>query len=121
MRLVLENDPKLFLVRRYGVGELEVSGQQLRAPCLLSAAGIVADWPATAPESLDAAALEPIRALKPAVLVVGSHHAGRMPTALARSLEAQGTAVECMEFGAACRTYNVLAAEYRPVVAALFP
>jgi uncharacterized protein len=41
--------------------------------------------------------------------------------ALRRMLEARGVALEVMNLGAACRTYNVLAQERREVVAGLFP
>jgi len=41
--------------------------------------------------------------------------------ALKRRLETQGLSVDVMDTGAACRTYNVLMAEGRRVVAALLP
>ena len=41
--------------------------------------------------------------------------------ALRRELKALGLAVEAMDTGAACRTYNVLMAEGRRVAAALLP
>jgi uncharacterized protein len=40
---------------------------------------------------------------------------------LRASLKARGIALEAMETGAACRTYNVLLAEDRHVAAALLP
>jgi uncharacterized protein len=41
--------------------------------------------------------------------------------ALRASLKAKGIAVEAMDTGAACRTYNLLLAEDRRVAAALMP
>ncbi len=41
--------------------------------------------------------------------------------ALKRALREHGLHVECMDTGAACRTYNVLMAEDRRVIAALLP
>ena len=41
--------------------------------------------------------------------------------ALRTALKARGIALEAMETGAACRTYNVLLAEDRRVAAALLP
>ena len=41
--------------------------------------------------------------------------------ALRHELKGKGLNVDAMETGAACRTYNVLAAEGRRVAAALFP
>lgn len=40
---------------------------------------------------------------------------------LRKALKAQGLAVEVMDTAAACRTYNVLMAEGRQVIAALLP
>lgn len=42
-------------------------------------------------------------------------------SALRRSLKASGIALEAMDTGAACRTYNVLMGENRRVAAALLP
>ncbi len=44
-----------------------------------------------------------------------------LPPALRAELKAMGLAVESMDTGAACRTYNVLMAEGRRVAAALLP
>jgi len=44
-----------------------------------------------------------------------------VPATLRRALRAAGIALEPMNTGAACRTYNVLAAEGRQVAAALIP
>ena len=41
--------------------------------------------------------------------------------ALRAALKAHGIAVEAMDTGAACRTYNLLLAEDRRVAAALLP
>jgi uncharacterized protein len=41
--------------------------------------------------------------------------------ALRLALKARGIAIEAMETGAACRTYNVLLAEDRRIAAALLP
>lgn len=44
-----------------------------------------------------------------------------MPVSLRTGLKAQGISADVMDTGAACRTYNVLMAEGRRVVAALLP
>jgi uncharacterized protein len=125
MRLVLDTDPQILTVRRYGAGEIEVAGRVLRAPCILSPAQLIVDWEVGTAANLDDAALAPLLALRPAVVLVGSGVlvAGSTPaaSALRRSLAARGVALELMSLGAACRTYNVLAQERREVVAGLFP
>jgi uncharacterized protein len=44
-----------------------------------------------------------------------------MEVSLRTELRAAGIALEAMDTGAACRTYNVLVAEERRVAAALLP
>jgi len=43
----------------------------------------------------------------------------RVPPELRQALRAAGIGIDAMDTGAACRTYNVLMAEERPVAAAL--
>ncbi|RYG98549.1 MAG: hypothetical protein EON57_12485, partial [Alphaproteobacteria bacterium] len=43
------------------------------------------------------------------------------PSAVRRLFEARGIALEAMDLGAACRTYNVLAQEDRQVVGLFLP
>ena len=44
-----------------------------------------------------------------------------VPPKLRQELQGKGVSIEPMDTGAACRTFNVLMAEERRVVAALFP
>ena len=56
------------------------------------------------------------------ILLLGLGKAtGAPPVALRAGLRATGIALEPMDTGAACRTYNVLVAEGRWVAAALIP
>ena len=126
MRLVLDNDPQVLSVRSYAPGLIDVAGQLVRAPCILSATQLITDWPVRSAAELDEAALAPILALRPTLVLIGAG-AGTAATAvpaagrLRRSVQARGVALEIMDLGAACRTYNVLAQERREVVAGLFP
>ena len=55
------------------------------------------------------------------ILILGSGKMmKRLDKDLSAALRAAGIIVEVMDSGAACRTYNVLLAEQRPVAAALF-
>jgi uncharacterized protein len=124
MRLVLDNDPQVLSVRSYAPGLIDVAGQLVRAPCILSATQLITDWPVRSAAELDEAALAPILALRPTLVLIGAGtEATAVPAAsrLRRSVQAHGVALEIMDLGAACRTYNVLAQERREVVAGLFP
>ena len=122
MRLVLDKDPDILTVRRYAPGEIEIGAEILRGPCIVSPQQLIRDWPVTSIAALELAQLEPLLALRPAIVILGSNAPqARAPLALRRALEARAVALEVMNLGAACRTYNVLAQELRSVVAGLLP
>jgi len=77
-------------------------------------------WRATSFESLSAEHFERVAALGPELVVFGSGARLRFPRpAVLRPLIEARIGVETMDSAAACRTYNVLLAEGRRVVAAL--
>lgn len=122
MRLVLDTDPQVLTVRGYAPGEIDVAGQKIRAPCIVSAARLITDWAIDSVAALDMTALAPVLALHPNVVLIGADDAEVAAGGpLRRALEARGIAFEIMNLGAACRTYNVLVQERREVVAGLFP
>jgi len=109
------------LVDSYGAGGFRVAGMSHRGSLLVLPSGIHA-WAARRPEDLTPAAFERVLAEGPAVqfLLVGT---GREIVMLKdetrRVLREAGISVDVMQTGAAARTYNVMAAENRPVAAAL--
>jgi uncharacterized protein len=71
-------------------------------------------------DELTAADLEPVLALQPEVLLLGSGVRQVFPPhELLARLYAARVGFEVMDTGAACRTYNVLVGEGREVAAAL--
>jgi uncharacterized protein len=79
-------------------------------------------WPVRAPDEVTPASLAPIVAAAPAVelLILGlGPRFLAVPAELRQALKDRGIALEAMDTGAACRTYNVLVAEERRVAAAL--
>lgn len=81
---------------------------------------LLRDWPPQRVEALQADHLAALLPLQPELVLLGSGRHFRFPDAAAlQALAAHGIGVEVMDTGAACRTYNVLAAEGRRVVAAL--
>ena len=82
--------------------------------------GEVLPWDASSAAALTVDHFDRILPMKPEVVIFGSGLRLRFPSpALMRSLYAQRIGVETMDTAAACRTYNVLVAEGRNVLAAL--
>lgn len=94
---------------------------RLQRSCLLSATQLVDDWPPQQMSALSAEHMETIRQMKPELLLLGSGSTIQFPASeQLAALVKLGIGYEVMDTAAACRTYNVLVAEGREVVAALF-
>jgi uncharacterized protein len=120
MRLTDDRNAAALLVRSYAPGELRVGEKVLRRSCLLRADRLIEDWRPQTIEELTEADLQAVFALEPQIVVLGSGARQRFPDArLTAAILARGIGCEVMDTGAACRTYNVLVSEDRPVVAAL--
>jgi uncharacterized protein len=107
----------------HGPGEISVNNDVHRASVVVPWVGDVVAWDVDTFEGLTAAHFQRIADLSPELVIFGSGPRIRFPApALLRPLIERGVGVETMDTGAACRTYNVLAAEGRSVVlAALLP
>jgi uncharacterized protein len=122
MRLVLDSDPRIHLVRSYGEGTIVVGEQRLTRPFILFPDRLELDWSATSSLSIDQAQAGALCAPGIGIVLLGAGESTAWPDASLRALfRARGIALECMNLGAACRTYNILATEGRPVAAGLFP
>jgi uncharacterized protein len=105
----------------YGNGGFRFAEMSHRGSILCLPSGVYAWAPADA-EAVEAETLAPVLAEKGALdlLLLGTGRSQRMPKSEVRRAFAEaGVALEAMDTGAACRTYNVLLAEGRPVAAAL--
>jgi uncharacterized protein len=110
------------VIERYGPSGFRVTGVIWRSPVLVFP-DLTLPW-----EIADAAAVS-WDSLTPVVeyggvqiLLLGLGDRMAVATGeLRAALRAAGIALELMNTGAACRTYNVLVAEDRPVAAALMP
>ncbi|HEX5999892.1 MAG TPA: MTH938/NDUFAF3 family protein [Hyphomicrobiaceae bacterium] len=111
--------PGIAPIDAYGNGGFRFAGMSHRGSILCLPSGIYAWEPA---EPLDIASLAAALAEKDAVRVVilgtGPRQVFPAP-AVRRAFAEAGVALEPMDTGAACRTYNVLLGEGRSVAAAL--
>lgn len=113
------------ILQSYAGGQFKVSGEIFDGPVLVSRDAAFLWLAAQGKHSLadlSPADFNEIAALqdKPDVVLLGCGSRMQiMPAAMRAELKAMGIAVDVMDTGAACRTYNVLLAEGRRVLAAL--
>ena len=119
MKLHLASNEGQQLFTGYGADYVAVNNVRYERSVLVTPSSVT-DWPVRSFEALAPADFEFIGVLKPEIVVFGTGSTQRFPRVeLARALAASGIGVEVMDSKAACRTYNILAAEGRSVVAAI--
>lgn len=118
MLLHLERPDHAYFLRGADGASALVNDRRLTASFVLSPDTLVEDWAARDAETLSPADLEPLFALQPEVILLGS--GGRQvfpPAATLAACLSRGVGLETMTNAAAARTFNVLAGEGRRVVA----
>ena len=108
------------IVTGLGDGWVRVGATEYRANLVLMPDSIIADWAGGGFDGLTEADFAQLAAAKPDVAILGTGAALRFPPPrLTRALVEAGIGLEVMDTAAACRTYNILAAEGRKVAAGL--
>jgi uncharacterized protein len=117
--LLEQREEGIHRVRWVRADAIAVDAHELTSSFLLAPDAIVSPWAPAALADVDAAAIEAVLALKPALVLLGTGTVQRMPgqPMLAAFLR-RGVGLEAMDNGAAARTFNLLAAEGRRAVAA---
>ena len=110
------------IIERYAASGFRVSGIIYRGPVLVFPDLTVA-WDAASASDVTWGTLAPvIEHGGVEILLLGlGRSTSAVPAPLRTALSTAGIALEVMNTGAACRTYNVLVAEDRRVAAALIP
>lgn len=120
MRFTQDSSSGVNLIRAYQAGELRINDQVVHGTVILSASALFTEPAVRDVSDLTAEHTARILGLDPELVLLGT---GRRQTFPAASLGAQflraGIGFEVMDTGAACRTFNVLVAEQRRVVAVL--
>jgi uncharacterized protein len=109
------------MIDSYGEDRFTVSGTVHHGSIIVFTDHTLA-WPVRAITEVTLDSLQPILAVRESLEVVLLGCGARLtqiPRELRQMLRQSGLAAELMDTGAACRTYNVLAAEERKVAAAL--
>jgi len=102
-----------------GSGYVSVNGIAHQASFLITPEEI-APWPVTEPDALSAGSIDALLAHAPEIALIGTGPSLRFPPLpVLRPLIDAGIGYEVMDTAAACRTYGILMAEGRRVIAAL--
>ena len=120
MKLNHETTPGQQRITAYDTTQVSVDGTPHALPLALDAQQILADWRPARADSLAAADIAALLALRPGVVLIGTGSRQRLiHPAILRPLIDAGIGYEVMDLGAACRTFNLLVAEGRAVAVAL--
>ena len=120
MKFNLDQPATINVVRAYGPGLIRIGERSFNRSVVVTASTLLENWRPRRIMDLQASDLDALLQLRPEVLLIGSGVRQEFPErATLAALYAGRVGFEIMDTGAACRTYNVLAAEGRNVAAAL--
>ncbi|TKS53548.1 hypothetical protein E4582_01325 [Luteimonas yindakuii] len=119
MQLTLENPDFDYLLRGANGSAALVNDRRLERSFIVAPDALVEDWDVASVGGLTVADLEPVLALQPEVVLLGSgSHQVFPPAEVLAACLTRGIGMETMANDAVARTYQVLAGEGRRVVAA---
>lgn len=120
MKFHLENTSGIHIVQSYDASGVVINESRYTSSLILSPRRITENWPVRYIEEFDESACHGIADHGGEIVLLGTGARYRMvdPRFLAWFAR-HGMGLEVMDSRAACRTYNILAGEQRPVVAAL--
>ena len=120
MKLHLTKAAGRNLFTGYGDGYVSINDQRYTHAVIVPPEGEVERWTASSFDALEAADFEVLRTRSPELVLLGAGASHRFPRPeLVRPLVTAGIGFEAMDTKAACRTYNILVAEGRQVIAAI--
>lgn len=120
MKLHIPNTAGLNLFTAYGDDYIAVNQEKYSTNLILMPESIIPDWTSAKLDSLTEADMQKLLELGTEIILLGTGNRLRFPPgALLRPFAAAGIGLDVMDLQAACRTYNILAAEGRKVAAAL--
>lgn len=107
-------------IQAYDVSQITVNERIYTESLVLSQDEIITPWPVNSLTELGKHHFECVFDLKPDVVLLGTGETQIFPDIeILGYFAAQGLGVEIMNTGALCRTFNILVAEDRRVVAAI--
>jgi len=122
MEFNLEVPQNQFFIRSVGKKGICVNTDFYTRAFIISGQRIIPDWAVKSTDDINEENLQVIFDLQPEVVLLGTGKSQVfLPPATQAHFFKHEIGFEVMETGAACRTFNILVAEGRHVVAALLP
>ena len=119
MKLHLSRSANTFVISGYGNDHILINGVRHETSLIVLPDEVISGW-ATHLNRLESQHFDILAMRAPEIILLGSGRTLRFPPpALYAGLLKANIGVEVMDTAAACRTYNILAAEGRRVAAAL--
>ncbi len=121
MKFAEDHNDAQYKITAYDAQGIYINGRLFERSVLLSPMNIIDDWKPKIFTELKAEHLDSFYALKPEVIILGTGSKQTFPDAeILRRLTQEKTGFEIMDTQAACRTFNIIMAEGRNVVAGFF-
>jgi len=120
MLITKDDNTSQYQIRSYAPGKVVINETTYTRSIIVSHNTLVDDWPPQTVNELTHDHLQGIVSKKPRIVIIGTgaKHIQVDPKKLAPLIN-QNIGVEVMNTAAACRTFSVLTAEGRDVIAAL--
>lgn len=120
MKLHLANMAGLNVFTAYGDDYVAVNHEKYLKNLIVLPESIIPEWSTATVETLTTEDMQKLLKLGTEIILLGTGKRLRFPAGpLMRPFAPAGIGLEIMDLKAACRTYNILAAEGRKVAAAL--
>ena len=120
MELQLENNPLGYRVSSFVDNTVAIGEMRYTTSLIVTPEKVVSDWAPQHPGGLTIDDFGTIIALEPELILVGTGNALRFPdSVILKGVIRAGIGIDFMDSRAACRTYNILAAEGRHVAAGI--
>ena len=120
MQITEEQNSGRYVITGYGKGFIIVNEVSYQQNLIISPQEIITDWIIESPEDISFSQIQVIENWNPEIVLIGTGGKQVFPDGdLMYQFMKQGIGCEIMDSAAACRTYNILLAESRNVVAAI--
>lgn len=107
-------------IRDYGPGQITLGDTIITRSVVITPDAVIRDWPPQSMAELTVGHLQQLGALQPEIVILGTGATLQFPSPeTSAALQGGGIGLEIMATDAACRTFNILLAEERRVIAAL--